>query len=74
MNCKRRTNESILNFVSKFSGLAAEDLMFAGTTPASKVGEVLAITMLNNANLGEITNQSAKMQLLNAAEARRKYG
>ncbi len=34
------------------------------------MGDVLAITMLNNANLGETTLSNAKIQLINAAESR----
>ncbi len=50
--------------------LASEHLMQAGSSPTSKVGEVLAITMLNNANLGDTTLSNAKIQLINAAQSR----
>ncbi len=44
--------------------------MQAGSSPTSKVGKVRAITMLNNANLGDTTLSSAKIQLINAAQGR----
>ncbi len=44
--------------------------MQAGSSPTSKVGEVLAITLLNNANLGDTTLSSAKIKLINAAQSR----
>ncbi len=44
--------------------------MHAGSSQTSKVEEVLAITLLNNANLGETTLSSAKIQLINAANFR----
>lgn len=69
-NCRRRKGESLSSFVSRFSGLASEHLMHADTSPNSKIGEVLAITLITNANLGETTHQSAKIQLINAAKAR----
>ncbi len=42
--------------------------MHAYTSPNSKVGEVLVITLLTNANLGETNHQAAKIQLINAAK------
>ncbi len=56
--------------MSRFSGLASEHLLHADTSPNSKVGEVLAITLLGNASLGDTTHQGAKIQLINAAKAR----
>ncbi len=44
--------ESESSFVTCFTRLASEHLMQAGSSPTSKIGEVLAIMMLNNANLG----------------------
>ncbi len=69
-NCRRKKNESLSSFVSRFSGLASEHLMHADASPNSKIGEVLAITLITNANLGETTHQSAKIQLISAAKAR----
>ncbi len=60
-NCRRRKNESLSSFVSRFSGLASDHLIHAGTSPNSKVGEVLAIALLGNANLHDTTHQSAKI-------------
>jgi len=69
-NCRRTRNESLEAYVIRFSGLASEHLMLAGASSSSKVGEVLAITMVNNANLGETTNTAAQMQLLHLAYER----
>ncbi len=69
-SCTRRPSESILSFVTRFTGLASEHLMQTGSSPTSKAGEVLAFTMLNNANLGGTTLSSAKIQLNNAAQSR----
>ncbi len=44
--------------------------MRANTSPNSKMGKVLAITLLTNSNLGKTTHQAAKIQLINAAKAR----
>ncbi len=59
-NCTRKPTEALSNFVTRFTGLASKHLMQAGSSPNSKVGEVLAISMLNNANLGEITLSKCK--------------
>ncbi len=42
----------------------------ADTSPNSKVGEVLSITLLGTAKFGDTTYQGAKIQLLNAVKAR----
>ena len=73
-NCRRKKGETLTSYTSRFSGLASEHLMHADTSPNSKIGEVLAITLLTNANLGETTHQSAKIQLINAAKARHPEG
>ncbi len=44
--------------------------MEAGSYPTSKAGEVLAIAMLKNTNIGDTTLSSSKTQLINAAESR----
>ncbi len=59
-NCTRKPTEALSNFVTRFTGLASEHLMKVGSSPNSKVGEVLAITMQNNANLGETTLSSGE--------------
>ncbi len=67
-NCGRQKNESLSSFVSRFSSLASDHLIHAGASPNSNVGEVLAITLLEHANLHDTTHQSAKMQLINATK------
>lgn len=47
--------------------LASEHLIHTGGTSTSQVGEVLAFTLLNNANLEKATHQTAKMQLIQTA-------
>ena len=70
VNYKSGTNESINVYVSKFQGLASEHLMRAGTTNSDQIGEVLAITMLNNANLSSKNLNQAKMHLINLSQPR----
>ncbi len=60
-NCRQMKGESLSSFVSRFLGLASENLLHR---------EVLAITLLGNANLGDMTHQRTKIQLINAAKAR----
>jgi len=69
-NCRRRRNEELSTFVSRFRGLSADHLMHGGLSASSQVGEVLAITLLNNANLSEETLTNAKLQLIALAQAR----
>ena len=69
-SCKRKKNEELVSFVSRFQGLAAEHLMHAGPSNSSQIGEVLAITLLNNADLAEQALTNAKLQLISHAEAR----
>lgn len=69
-SCRRKKNEDLSVFVSRFRGLAAEHLMHSNASTSSQVGEVLAITLLNNANLEEGTLTNAKLQLISLAEAR----
>ena len=70
-NCRKRRGEDLNSFVSRFQGLAAEHLMHAGATSSSQIGEVLAITLLNNAALDESTLTNAKLRLISLAESRR---
>lgn len=67
MNCHRKNNERLPLFVSRFHGLASEHLMIADESPSSTVGEVLAITLLNNANLPQSTLINAKSELIKMA-------
>ncbi len=69
-SCTRRASESLSSFVTRFTGLASEQLMQVGSSPTVKIGQVLAITLLNNANLGDSTLSSAKIQLIKAAQSR----
>ncbi len=69
-SCTRKPSESLSSFVNRFTGLASEHLVQAGSPPTSKVCELLAITMLNNANVGDTTLSSARIQLINAAQSR----
>ena len=48
--CTRRKNEDLSAFVSRFRGYAADHLMHAGVPANSQVGEILAITLLNNSS------------------------
>ena len=52
-SCKRKKNEELASFVSRFQVLAADHLMHAGPNNSSLIGKVLAITLLNNADLAE---------------------
>lgn len=63
-HCRRRKGESISSFVSRFFGLASEHLMHADSSSNSKIGELLAITLLTSASLGEKTHRCAKSQLM----------
>jgi len=71
-SCQRKKNEDLRLFVSRFRGLAAKHLMSANASSSSQIGEVLAITLLNNANLEDGTLTNAKVALINLAEARAK--
>ncbi len=70
--CKRNKKESFTQFVSRFHGLSSQHLIHAGLSSSPQVGEVPAITLPENTNLGETTHPSVKIQLINAAESRKK--
>lgn len=70
INCKRGANETITNYVSRFHGLASKHLIRAGTTSSEQIGEVLAITVLNNANLSSTNLNQAKMNLIALAQGK----
>ena len=63
MQCKRRNGENLNSFALRFRGLATEHLMRAGTSNSEQIVEVLAISLLNNANLNQ-----AKLQLIAMAQ------
>ena len=69
--CRRLKNEDVPTFISRFQCLAAEHLMHAGETSSSQTDEVLAITLVKNADLEENTLTNAKLQLIGFAQARR---
>ena len=72
--CRRSKNENLKVFVSRFRGLAETHLLHATASPSSQIGEVLAVTLLNNANLDEGTLINATSALITHAEAREKEG
>ena len=65
---KRRNGENLNSFALRFRGLAAEHLMRAGTSNSEQIGEVLAISLLNNANISESNLNQAKLQLIAMAQ------
>ena len=71
-SCRRSKNEDLRVFVSRFRGLAATHLLHAIASSSSQIGEVLAVTLLNNANLDEGTLIIATSVLITLAEAREK--
>ena len=48
-SCRRLKNEDFRTFISRFQGLAAEHLMHASETSSSQIDDVLAITLIKNA-------------------------
>lgn len=70
---RRGKEENLNRFVDRFRGLASDQLMHAGASSSSQIGEVLAITLLNNANLEEGILANANMQLTSLAEPRGNY-
>ncbi len=52
-NYRRRMNEVLQTFASKFRGLAAEHIMHCGSDALAQTGEVLAIPLVNNAKVSE---------------------
>jgi hypothetical protein len=68
--CKRKPNESLKVFVTRFWGLAADHLMHAGASSSSQTAEMLAIILLNNASLQDETLTAAKLELIRVAESR----
>ena len=72
VSCTRKKDERLSIFASRFRGLASKHLRHCGVSPSSQTGQVLAITLLNNARLEELTLTNAKMQLIALAEERAK--
>lgn len=70
MSCTRRKDERISLFASRFRGLAGKHLRYCGASASSQTGQVLAITLLNNARLDEVVLTNAKMQLISLAQDR----
>lgn len=70
MNCRRKHDENLRTFVSRFCGLAAKHLIHARASPSSQTGQVLEITLLNNVNLDEGTLNNAKSDLIKYAKNR----
>ena len=71
-SCRRDRNEKLSSFVSPFRGLVGKHLLHANSSFPSQIGEVLAITLLNIANLEEGMLKNARLQLISRAEAREK--
>ena len=71
-SCKRKGNKDLNRFVSTFRGLAAEHLMRVGSSNHSQIGEVLAVTLLNNSSLFEASLTNAKLRIIIMAEDRAK--
>ena len=70
MNCTRKNKERLSMFASRFRGLAGKLLRHIQSSSTSQAGEVLAITLLHNAKLDDVTLTNAKIQLVNLAKER----
>lgn len=55
MNCRRGKQEDLCVFVSRFRGIAAPHLLHAKASSSSKIGELLAVNLLNDFNLDDHT-------------------
>ena len=51
--CRRRKNELMSVFVSRFPGRSAENLMHSNASTSSQIVQIIAITLLNNAHFEE---------------------
>lgn len=71
-SCRTDPKEKLSIFVSRFRGLAAKHLLHSNASSTSQIGEVLAITLLKNANLEDETLTNAKLQPISHAQARSK--
>jgi hypothetical protein len=70
IECKRGTTQRLSTFVSLFWGLSSTHLMHAQASQDSQLGEMLAITVINNSTLDANSLASAKLELIRAAEVR----
>ena len=70
VSCIRQKNEKLVVFASRLCDLAGKHLRQTGTSSASQTGQMLAITLLNNAKLDDVTLINAKMQLVQLAKDR----
>ena len=70
VSCTRKKDERLSLFASRFRGLAGKHLRYCGVSPYSQTGQVLAITLLNNARLDDVVLTNAKMQLISLAQTR----
>ena len=70
VSCIRQKNEKLVVFASRLCDLAGKHLRQTGTSSASQTGQMLAITLLNNAKLDDVTLINAKMQLVRLAKDR----
>lgn len=68
--CERKNNGDLTMFILRLGVIAADQLVQVIASSSSQIGEVLAITLLDNAKLigGTITN--AKISLISRAEER----
>ena len=72
ISCTRKKDERLSIFASRFRGLASKHLRYCGASTSSQTGQILAITLLNNARLDDIVLTNAKMQLIVLAQDRAK--
>lgn len=70
MSCRQGKKETLKKFVSRFYGLSAKYMGHLGASPSSQTGQMLAITLLNNADLDETTSTNAMCRLLEMATTR----
>jgi hypothetical protein len=70
IECKRGTTERLSTFVSRFWRLASTHLMHAQASQDFQVEEMMAIMPINNSTLDANTLDSAKLELIRAAEVR----
>lgn len=68
-SCRRNRHEKFSTFVLRFQCLAVNHFLPTNALSSSQIGEVLAITLFNNANLEEVILTNAKLQLISHAEA-----
>jgi hypothetical protein len=69
IECKRLPSERLGMFATRFWGLACTHLVHARASQDSKLGEMLAIVLINNAKLSTNAIASAKLELIRVAES-----